>query len=235
MPEHNRDSPPSPGATPTFDDVAELHAILKPVMRAITAAVGPHCEVVLHDLTARSMERTIYAIENGDVTGRSVGGPSTNLGLGVLQDEQADHDAFGYHGRTSDGRDLHCSSVYYRNRTGAVIAALCINVDLTAVQNAKAILASLLPAEGDDPGPHEIVSADIKMVLENMIEAAVRSIGKPVNLMTKSDRIEVLRILEERGAFHIKRSVDRVAARLGVSKVTAYSDLDSVRSPRRVG
>lgn len=233
MRERSNERPPSSVATPAFDDVAELYAILRPVMRAIATAVGPHCEVVLHDLTARSMDRTIYAIENGDVSGRTVGGPSTNLGLGVLQDEQADHDAFGYHGRTSDGRDLHCSSVYYRNPAGAVIAALCINVDLTAVQNAKAILASLLPAEGDESRPQEIVGADIQMVLEDMIEAAVKSVGKPVNLMTKGDRIDVLRILEDRGAFHIKRAVDRVAARLGVSKVTAYSDLESVRSPRQ--
>ncbi|TDE89547.1 transcriptional regulator [Occultella glacieicola] len=219
------------GAKPTFESIDDLYAVLHPVMRAITSAVGPHCEVVLHDLTARSMESTIYAIENGVVTGRSVGGPSTNLGLGVLQDEQANHDAFGYHGRTSDGRDLHCSSVYYRNRAGSVIAAFCINIDLTAVQNAQAILAALLPADGES-APQEIVGPDIQMVLEDMIDTAVKSIGKPVSLMTKADRIKVLRLLEERGAFHIKRAVDRVAARLGISKVTAYSDLESVRSAR---
>jgi predicted transcriptional regulator YheO len=225
------ESPRPAGTTPTFEDIAELYAVLHPVMRAITGAVGPHCEVVLHDLTTRSMESTIYAIENGDVTGRAVGGPSTNLGLGVLQDEQANHDAFGYHGRTSDGRDLHCSSVYYRNRAGSVIAALCINIDLTAVQNAQAILAALLPADGQS-APQEIVGPDIHMVLEDMIDTAIKSVGKPVGLMTKADRIKVLRILEEHGAFHIKRAVDRIAARLGVSKVTAYSDLDSVRSAR---
>ena len=230
MPAHREQAPATTGRQ-TFESVAELYAMLEPVMRAITAAVGPHCEVVLHDLSDRSMERTIYAIENGDVSGRTVGGPSTNLGLGVLQHEDIDHNAFGYHGRTSDGRDLHCSSVYYRNGAGSVIAALCINIDLTAVQNAQAILSGLLPSEGDE-GPQEIVGPDIQMVLEEMIDTAVKATGKPVNLMTKADRIEVLRVLEDRGAFHLKRAVDRVSARLGISKVTAYSDLDSVRSGR---
>lgn len=231
MPDEDEDTPRQRETTPTFENIADLYALVRPVMRAVTAAVGPHCEMVLHDLTSRSMERTIYAIENGDVTGRSVGGPSTNLGLGMLQDEASNHDAFGYHGRTADGRDLHCSSVYYRNGAGRVIAALCINIDLTAVQNAQAILASLIPTDGE-AAPQEIVGPDIQMVLEDMIDSAVKAIGKPVNLMTKSDRIEVLRLLEERGAFHIKRAVERVSARLGISKVTAYSDLDSVRSGR---
>jgi predicted transcriptional regulator YheO len=212
------------------EHISELYAVLRPVMRAIVAAVGSHCEVVLHDLSSRSMDRTIYAIENGHVTGRAVGGPSTNLGLGVLQDEAADHDAFGYHGRTSDGRDLHCSSVYYRNASGAVVAALCINVDLTAVQNAKSILETLLPSVDDEASPREIVGPDIRSVLEEMIESAVQAVGKPPNMMARQDRIAVVSILEERGAFHIKRAVDRVAARLGVSRVTLYSDLDSVRN-----
>ncbi|WP_147917151.1 PAS domain-containing protein [Ruania zhangjianzhongii] len=56
-------------------------------MRAISSTVGPHCEVVLHDLSSRSMDRTIYAAENGHVTGGEPGGPSTNFGAGVLQDE----------------------------------------------------------------------------------------------------------------------------------------------------
>lgn len=231
MPADADDHPHVRETTSTFETIGDLYAVVYPVMRAITAAVGPHCEVVLHDLTSRTMERTIYAIENGDVTGRSVGGPSTNLGLGLLQDEDANHNAFGYHGRTADGRDLHCSSVYYRNAAGRVIAALCINVDLTAVQNARAILATLVPPDGQ-AAPKEIVGPDIQMVLEDMIDTAIKTTGKPVTLMTKSDRIEVLRLLEERGAFHIKRAVDRVAARLGISKVTAYSDLDSVRSRR---
>lgn len=213
------------------ESIEQLYAVLRPVMRAISAAVGPHCEVVLHDLSSRQMDRTIYAIENGDVTGRGIGGPSTNLGLGALQDEASDHDTFGYHGRTSDGRDLHCSSIYYHNREGSLVGALCINLDVTAVQNAHAILTSLLPAEGESR-PHEIVGSDIQMVLAEMIDDAVKSVGKPTSLMTKNDRIEVLRLLEERGAFHVKRAVDRIAARLGISKVTAYSDLDFVRNNR---
>lgn len=120
--------------------------------------------------------------------------------------------------------------MYYRNAAGAVIAALCINVDLAAVQNAQAVLASLLPDRHNRQPPREIVGPDIQSVLEEMIESAIDVVGKPVNMMTRRDRIEVFRVLEERGAFHIKRGVDRVAKHLGISRVTAYSDLDTVRS-----
>lgn len=213
---------------PRFKGIEELHSILAPVMKAVAATVGDHCEVVLHDLSRREMDQTIYAIENGHVSGRSVGGPSTDRGLTLLKDEAADHDEFGYRGRTSDGRELHCSSVYYRDHAGSVIGALCINVDLTALENARSIISSLLPAQKQEP--EEIVGPTIDAVLEGMLESAIAEIGKPPPVMVKEDRIAVLRTLEERGAFHIKRAVDRVAQRLGISKVTTYSYLDTIRN-----
>lgn len=225
-----------PGITDVTVDVQkieDLYRVLHPVMRAICSTIGAHCEVVLHDLSSRSMDRTIYAIENGHVTGREPGGPSTNLGLGVLQDETLEHNAFGYRGRTSGGRDLWCSSVYYRNASGAVIAALCINLDLTPLQGAQSALETLLPDVVPEDLPREIVGPDIQSVLAEMIDRAVSLGGKPVSVMSRSDRIEVLRNLEERGAFHIKRAVDQVAARLGVSRVTIYADLDTVRKRGR--
>ena len=62
-----------------------------------------------------------------------------------------------------------------------------------------------------------------------MINEAIAAVGKPATAMGKADRIDVLRLLEDRGAFHIKRAAEKVSARLGVSRVTTYGYLDEVR------
>lgn len=231
----NRRSGPAAGAGPapaggTVETIEELQALLAPVMKAIATAVGPHCEVVLHDLSSRHVDlrHTIRAIENPQVTGRSVGGPSTNLGLEVLRDEAADHNAFGYRGQTEDGRQLHCSSVYYRNAAGQVIGALCVNVDLTPLQHAQALIGSLLPATAGTRA-RETHAPDIATVLDTLFESAVDAVGKPVPMMDRSDRMEVLATLDQQGAFEIRRSVEMVSRRLGISKVTAYAYLDELR------
>jgi predicted transcriptional regulator YheO len=209
----------------------ELLPTLEPIMKAIAGAVGPHCEVVLHDLSKRDMERTIVAIENGHVTGRVVGGPSTNRGLELLRREAEDHDEYGYKGRTGDGRELRSSSVYFRDPDGHVIAALCINVDLTPLQAARSALdAALRPAVEHTPAQEEIFASDINEVLDNLIDAAIAHTGKTVALMDRDDRLAVLRFLDERGAFFVKRAVDRVARRLNISRVTAYNYLEQIRS-----
>jgi len=205
---------------------------LEPIMKAIAAAVGPHCEVVLHDLSKREVERTIVAIENGHVTGRAVGGPSTNRGLELLRREAEDHDEYGYKGRTGDGRELRSSSVYLRDADGQVIAALCINVDLTPLQAARAALdAALRPAVEQAPARDaEVFASDISEVLDKLIDGAIEQTGKTVALMDREDRLAVLKFLDERGAFFVKRAVDRVARRLNVSRVTAYNYLEQIRA-----
>lgn len=213
----------------------DLPAALEPIMKAIAGAVGAHCEVVLHDLSRREMERTIVAIENGHVTGREVGGPS-NLGLELPRREDDDHDEYGYRAHTRDGRELRSSSVYFRGPEGAVIAALCINVDLTPLHAARAALdAALRPTGAPSPARTEIFASDINEVLDRLIDDAIGRTGKTPARMDRADRIAVLTVLDEKGAFFVKRAVDRVARRLAISRVTAYNYLERVRAEPSAG
>lgn len=232
MPESTAPWQAGTAASRPFETVEEVEAVMLPVMHAIAGAVGPSCEVVLHDLSRHDMRHSIVAIVNAHVSGREVGGPSTNMGLAVLQDETTDHNAFGYGGVTADGRELRSSSVYFRDGSGRVIAALCINYDLDPIQRAVGILNGILGTSWQsDDRVGEFIAPDIKTVLDDMIESAIQSTGKSVSAMDRTDRIEVLRQLESSGAFHVKRAVDRVARRMGVSKPTVYSYLDEIRNP----
>ena len=53
--------------------------------------------------------------------------------------------------------------------------------------------------------------------------------GKPGSMMDRSDRMDGLATLDQQGAFEIRRSVELVSRRLGISKVTAYASLDELR------
>lgn len=217
----------------TFESMDEIVRLFRPVMHAIAAAVGPTCEVVLHDLSEPDpdLEHTIAAIENGQVTGREVGGPSTSLGVGVLSSQEGDHNAFGYRGFTSDGRQLRCSSLYFRNAAGRIIAALCINFDVSVLQRAKSLLDGLLPSDLVEPPeqPSEFIGRDLVSVMDAMVADAIRETGKTVDHMSRDDRIAVLVRLDQQGVLQMRKGVESVATRLGISRVTAYAYLDEAR------
>lgn len=222
-------------ARQTYESADEVLRLYRPVMRALAAAAGPTTEVVLHNLDGADVDlgHTIVAIENGHVTGRSVGGPSTSLGLDVMKDRRGDHDAYGYTGYTSDGRELRCSSVYFHNAAGDIIASLCVNVDLSPLQQARNVLAALLPPEGGRPdAPREHFGSDLVAVMDSMISDAIREIGRPVDGMSRDDKISVLERLDRRGATQMRKSVEAIAKRLGISRVTAYNYLEEARARR---
>lgn len=217
-----------------YESVADILTTFRPVMHAMAAAAGPGCEVVLHDLSAPDpdLSHTIAEIENGHVTGREVGGPSSSLGIGVLHNQGADHNAFGYRGFTSDGRQLRCSSVYFRNSAGRIIAAFCVNFDVSTIEQARTLLDGLLPqtpANSHDQ-PNEFFGQDLVSVMDAMVTEAIREIGKPVGQMSRDDRTAVLMKLDQQGALQMRKGVESVAARLGISRVTAYSYLEEARS-----
>jgi len=218
----------------TYDSVEQILESFRPVIHAIAAAGGPGCEVVLHDLSAPEPDlgSTIVAIENGHVTGREVGGPSTSLGAEVLHNQDADHNAFGYRGLTSDGREVRCSSVYFRNPQGRIIAALCINFDVSTIAQAKGLLEGLLPDNAPEPAqaPNEFIGRDLVAVMDAMVSQAIREIGKSVDRMTRDEKITILSRLDAQGVLQMRKGVENVAARLGISRVTAYSYLDEART-----
>lgn len=211
------------------ETVEELAVVLLPVMQAVCEAVGRNCEVVLHDLSKRDLSHSVYAIYNGAVSNREVGSPSTSLGLEALRDESADHNSFGYSSRSVDGRAFRSSSIYYRNSQGRIIAALCVNFELTHLQEAARALDFLLRPGPNSDSTREVIATDIFRVLEDLVDAAVAATGRTPASMDKNDRVQVMGILEKQGAFNIKRAVEYVADRLGVSKVTAYGYLEEAR------
>ncbi len=212
-----------------IEDISDLRDLLVPIMKAIALTVGPRCEVVLHDLHAWDrLGSTIVWIENGQVTGRRVGGPTTNLGLEALKTGDANPDRFNYRTRTPDGRELRSSSIYFRNSRGELIGALCINLDVRAYAHARDALQELV---GDgDIEVDETFRTDIGEVLDDLVRQGIARVGVPVTAMTRDEKVSVIRYLDDRGGFLVKRAIDRVARALRISRVTASAYLEEARA-----
>ena len=120
---------------------AERDAILlrsEPVVNGIAATFGPVCEVVLHDY--RRPEESVVAVA-GAVTGRTVGGAMSEIGMRVLARGDEADDELNYVTRTGTGRTLKSSTMVLRDSAGTVFGALCVNVDVTEVGRVQSLLA----------------------------------------------------------------------------------------------
>ena len=210
----------------------ERDAILRaltPVVDGIAATFGPVCEVVLHDY--RRPERSVDAVA-GSVTGRTVGGALSEIGMRVLARGDDAVDELNYVTRTGAGRLLKSSTMVLRDSAGAVFGALCVNVDVTEVDRVRGLLAALAGTAGvPADAPVTTFGDDIDSVVEALLDAHLLRQDQTWGGLDRPRRLALFRSLDERGVFAVRRAIEQVAARLGISRASAYSYLSQSRTP----
>lgn len=142
------------------------------------------------------------------------------------------HDKLAYLTKTKDGKILKSSTIYIRNNQGKIIGILSINYDITILLAAQSHIQSFTATAADDTeasGP-ETVSMNVSDLLDELIEQAFQRIGKPAAVMTKDDKIDFIRLLNDAGAFLITKSGQRVCQVLCISKFTLYSYLNEIKA-----
>lgn len=208
--------------------VSDNFKMLCEIGECIARQFGDDCEVVLHDLS-RSYDNTIVAIWNGHVTGRTVGGGGTDAGLSILRGTAQPKDEYCYINKTREGRILRSSSKYFLDEKGNAVGSLCINYDITAFVEAQTAMMKLTRQEGSRG---EVFTSNIDELLDVLMKEAVESTGhtlETLDMLDKNDKVAVVRYLDNKGAFLIKKSAEKVADFLGISRFTVYNYLNEAQ------
>ncbi len=190
---------------------SDVLAALVPTVNSLAAALGAGTEVVLHDLGA--LPNSIVAIA-GDLTGREVGGPMTDLLLGLVR-RGTTQDLTNYETYAPDGRVIRSSTVFLRDADGVAVGCLCVNSDQAATGRAERVVETF-------PG-------DVDTLQRLLVERAVADATVPVELMKKTHKSQVVKVLDDAGYFLIKDSVDHLAGALDVTRYTIYNYLNEIR------
>jgi HTH domain len=102
---------------------------------------------------------------------------------------------------------------------------------------AEALGATLVPAsavgagdiplrwEGDVVGGMRLPG--VHGALDRMITAVESELGAPLAELSREDKQHAVQLLEERGAFQLRKAVEEVADALGVNRFTVYNYLNA--------
>jgi predicted transcriptional regulator YheO len=216
---------------------SERESIFRSLRQIADAVVGTfprNFEVVIHDLS-QPQESIRYIA--GDVTKRKVGGPVTDLVVKALhQEKESIRDRHNYKTTTKDGRTLKSTTVFIRNSAGSVVAAFCINFDMTDFLNAIQALGIFTSTANafNGQGKTETFATSISETIAALFGQAVAKIGKQSAYMTKDEKIKLVKELQDNGLFQIKGGVDQVAHLLGITRFTVYNYLKKIEAERRL-
>lgn len=195
--------------------------------------LGSRSEIVLHDLK-KDYGNTIVDIRNGYISGRKIGDPGGEWGIEVLSGTVKDGSRYNRIIHTRDGKIIRTSTVFFRGSDDSIIGSICINTDISDSVRCEEFLHSLnmYNASESDKTSKTTIFTDVSELLTNLMNEAVEMVGVEVEKMTKEEKESVLRYLDEKGAFLITKSGDRVCEFLGISKFKLYNYLNSIRSEK---
>ncbi len=209
-------------------------------------ALGPSYEVVLHDLTDKN--RSVIAVANAHISGRSVGAPLTNMALSILRDKSYENSDYrlNYFGLSANGKVLRSNTMFIKHE-GEPIGMLCINYDGSRVESiAKELLSLVHPdsfleelhAKDSAPAPvdSDLSSENPEKFCRSSKEVAVDAVhhelairGLSTGRLSTEDKLEIVAALDADGIFLLKGVVHEVAEALSCSDASMYRYLAQVK------
>ena len=217
-----------------MESISENQELIQKFMDLLEHHLGESCEVILHDYSKGPMH-SIVDIRNGHVTGRSVGGCTTNIGFEILKGTVEAKDEFNYLTYASNGKILRSSSIYFKNSEGKPIGSVCVNLDITQSIQLEKFLNQYNhsePSENEAGDPKEFFTENVNDLLDTLIERTARKFGQAPQTLSKEEKIQFIAELEAKDVFIITNSSKRICSLLGISKYTFYNYLDIVRKQR---
>lgn len=216
-----------------------LHPSLRQVVdmvEGLAATFGPRSEVLVHDLSL--IPNSIIAIAGG-LTGRSVGGPMTDMLLARVKSREFD-DLLNYMTAMKDGRTFRSSSIFIRDGD-AVLGCLSIHQDVTEWRHLSAFAEwqlsgtgvrahDLPPVLAEDGGREERFPTDFETLRSDLIERAISDVGVAIELLHRKHKLGIVERLEREGFFMMRDAVPQLAAALSVTRHSIYNYLNAVRA-----
>ncbi len=195
------------------------------LVKNIALQFGNNCEVVVHEFDGDELK--ITQIENGHVTGRSVGDVSTDTFYReFFEIDYLKNPVFKNY--VYQDKILHSSTTPFVDEKGEIVGAICINFDITTIKQALKAIAWVDVLE--DQGSPSTEAGHIPSILEKHLESCVERIGKIPTEMSREEKYRAVEYLESKGAFLITHSSVRVCEFLDITKYSLYAFLREIRS-----
>ncbi|MGZ0784439.1 helix-turn-helix transcriptional regulator [Pseudomonas saponiphila] len=205
----------SPAKDPALDN-------FRAIADAIATLFFPHAEVVLHDLRTQKID---YIANN--LSKREVGDDAALEDL--LSGDSSERNIGPYEKLNWDGQKIRSLSSVLRDSQGQPMAVLCINLNISLFENAKAALDLFLSPSKLIPQPDSLFRDDWQERINTFLHNWLRERQLGLNLLTRDHKRELVLALHAEGAFKGKSASNYVANVLNMGRATVYKHLKELK------
>lgn len=194
----------------------------KAIADAIATLFFPHAEVVIHDLRN---QRVAYLANN--ISKREIGDDSALEDM--LEGSSGERNIGPYEKLNWDGQKIRSVSTVLRDGKGEPLAVLCINLNITLFETAKAALDLFLSSNKLIPQPDALFRDDWQERINTFLHGWLQQRQLSLNTLSRDHKRELVLALHAEGAFKGKSAANYVANVLNMGRATVYKHLKELK------
>jgi predicted transcriptional regulator YheO len=182
---------------------------------AIAALFHPLVEVVLHDLRSGRIVRIWNCRTDrqaGDLSHLHRPQDQFSQTQAILGPYEK---ALPFQGRTKS------ITAGLRDVDNTLIGFLCINLDVTLIDQATTMLTSFAAAQMKRPEP--IYRNDLQLHISYLVRDYSIEVNKPIDHLNKEQRVELVAAVDRAGLFQARKSVELLAKAMRISRASVYN------------
>ncbi len=206
-------------------EVLKMYVSLVPFLSEVC---GPGTEIVVHDISRP--DHSLIAIGN-NISGRQIGNPLTDLAKEISDNSAyTEADYLANYSGYSKGRNF-LSSTYYIKNEGRLIGLLCVNKDMTLVDEANGAIRALLEKFNLTAPVNSEISEELENpvtdIMRTRIAEVIAQSGVAPSRMSRMEKVRVVHQLNDSGVMMLRGAVAEIAKQLHVSIPSVYRYLNT--------
>ena len=206
----------------------EILASYSYMIERLSEYLGAAYEISLHSLEDEN--HSVIKIMNGYHSGRTVGAPLTDLAMNMLkrinnQGISAASSYTSYNAISGSGEKLRSSTIPVIGDGERVIGMVCINFYMDTPLSE--IIQNMV-GNSNEVSHKEYFAPSMGDAITKAVYEAKSSVMNNPDIPSVNKNKEIIKILNSKGIFNIKDSVNSVAKALDISRNTVYLHLRGI-------
>lgn len=192
---------------------------------------SPLLETVVHDLS--NPESSIIAIFNGELTGRDIGDPATDVVKKLLDGELPDMIS-NYENEAPNGQKLKSASLAIRDKKGNLVGVMGVNMNISYFDKYSKLIEQFIFSQEMESIPE---SEDFRSMTPNNVKSPRQEIKDAIDsycistnknpmVMDYDDKREIVEYLYKNGYFKNRGVVKIISDLLNITRPSVYKYKD---------
>lgn len=200
------------------------------MMKFMSEILGPDTELVLYDTETMKASYVLHPLDEEMVAGSGM----RSLERSFMEKRVYEEEEYivNYRALSRRKNKLKSATLFIKDEDGSLAGILTVNMNVDKLIELRDVLDIIVSGKGEDEKKAQQFYDSFEISVEGMVRNAIKGevdrYGVEAARLSHKEKMEIVRILDERGIFLVKGAIAELASVLGTTETSIYRYLNKL-------